>query len=357
MASPNSEDCKPQQPVNAHEKLIRSLSALILGAPTLFCPEHYGPASERKQPADIAWVAHRCAVLMYLTTGKKSFEKKNKHKFSQLHKWLRHWKLGQNLIGYSFGKRHEFSYDEIDHVIGLSIVGGDDVWCEYQPDQVRYSFDRKLSVCMTLTDAAMSALAAMAPSPRDMLFWANELRQAKSRVSESDFVAKVQALSHYVVEQLEMEFQGLQHDRSTHEIVLKEVGAIVTSSRTSPEIQLLTDLTSDLMYQDTLWLALASSAFETQLAPEVAFQPRAAFMHADANPYRHWYIGSTYMVNLQDTIRRSGYLESKVPGLALMKSFDFGRGVGGGGLFSVTPRTGKSVLEEQAAELRGLVAS
>lgn len=103
------------------EEIIHSLSGRILGTQYVFCPEVYGHS---KEPADIAWVVNRCAILMYLTKKDASFEKKKRHNMAQLHRWLRKWKSGVTLTGSVGGEKYKFDFSDIDHVIGISVVDG-----------------------------------------------------------------------------------------------------------------------------------------------------------------------------------------------------------------------------------------
>lgn len=118
--------------VSLQERAIYNLSYLLLGSQALFCPSNYDGS---KEPADLAWVANKCAMLMYMTSGKKSFEKKCRHNFGQLHRWLRVWSSGRPLkspSGLMVG------FDEVDRVIGLSVIGGEEVFCRFEEKESLY---------------------------------------------------------------------------------------------------------------------------------------------------------------------------------------------------------------------------
>jgi hypothetical protein len=67
------------------EEVIHNFSQNILGKQTLFRPAFYGNSLE---PADVAWITNRCAILMYMTASSKPFATKRKHNLNQMRGWL-----------------------------------------------------------------------------------------------------------------------------------------------------------------------------------------------------------------------------------------------------------------------------
>ena len=155
------------------EEIVHKFSENILGEQKLFCPDIYG---DSKEPADIAWVTNRCAILMYMTESKKSFERKRDHNLKQLWRWLHVWKNGTPLIGISNTKRFEINFDDIDHIVGLSIIDGGETKCQYHSDIIRRSTNLKLSGCATITSSVIREMASTGHGPRDIIFWLQEMR-------------------------------------------------------------------------------------------------------------------------------------------------------------------------------------
>ena len=157
------------------------MSKYIFGSDNLFFPLGYG--KNNNEPADIAWVIDNCIILMYMTAGKKRFERKTQHNLRQLKKWLRDWKSGHLLRS----NTKEYSFDDIEYIIGLSIVDGDDSFCEYYSDKVTELSDYKVVCCAGITEANIRVMSENLCFPRDILKLLQTLRSSPNGLmSEAD---------------------------------------------------------------------------------------------------------------------------------------------------------------------------
>lgn len=254
-------------PRSLQEKVVLELSRHLLGSHALFLPNLYG--TNGLEPCDIAWVANRCAVLMYMTSGKKRFEKKRDHNLKQLNRWLKHWKAGQTLTGDANGRSYSFAFSDVDHVIGLSIVGGDDVRCEYHSDQLLRNSALNLRSCGSITETCIRRLAALGAGPRDLLFFIEELRNTFFfRSSEQRFLNLINDHVNAQIIVLAHRFPAHNTQIYNHHLILSETSRIFASLRANAlEEQSLGEIGADLRMIDNLWFGFAGASLETAIAP------------------------------------------------------------------------------------------
>lgn len=172
------------------ERAIHDLSSVILGDQSLFCPAIYNGV---KEPADLAWVSNGCAVLFYMTSGTLSFEKKSRHNFRQLQGWLRKWAAGEALVNPDTDQR--FAFESMTSVLGVSVIGGEDVWCMFEGEHAVNLLDKKVCACVTITDGVFQALAKTSVGIRDIIHTVEYLEgRPGERVAERDVIDFVNAL-------------------------------------------------------------------------------------------------------------------------------------------------------------------
>jgi hypothetical protein len=119
------------------EDLVRAIAEHSGGAPFVFAPDFIPKGSGGRQPADLAWVCNESIVLINMThKANASAEKLYRHNMDRLLGWLRMWKGGHRLAGSNYYKRFDLGYDDFEHVILLSVVGGRNAAAQYQPQVV-----------------------------------------------------------------------------------------------------------------------------------------------------------------------------------------------------------------------------
>ncbi|MER9407348.1 hypothetical protein NKI36_25275 [Mesorhizobium caraganae] len=337
----------PKKFATPQEEIVFGFSQRVLGAHAIFYPENFGHS---KEPADVAWVANRCAFLFYMTEGGGSFEKKKKHNLKQMHAWLRKWKAGQPLIGHAGSTHYEFRFEDIDHVVGLSVVDGGKGWCQYHPDEVVHSKDRKLAVCVTLTGSVMRELAAVGSTPRDLLATISELH-GFAELPSNDLIHFIRQYAQAGTIVVESQFKEFQNDPNYNQYAITLATILVDWARHHPDAKDIGQIGADLRSNDILWIALANSTVQSRIALPGTFGPLWAIMNRETGIYNLKCVGAAAMKILAENV---GVINDNRPGLILTASLDFGMD-SPLHTMAITPPQGKSMLEQEILLLRNAV--
>jgi hypothetical protein len=335
-----------KQHSSTQEYIIHNLSQRILGPQTLFYPDNY---KNSREPADIAWVSNRCAILMYVTESQRSYEQKRDHNLKQLNRWLRTWENGQILAGRTGTQNHQFSFEDVDHVIGLSIVDGGETWCEYHSDRVLCRSDSKLAACATFTGPVMRTLSDLGAGPRDILFWIDFIRRhSQKRVSEQELISAIVQSRSVNLEKISAEFPELKHDSKFRDHAIRETLSLLAWSiiEASSDVSLIG---SDLTSAETLRIGFANAALETHIAPPGADGTLIAKAVFDTGIYKLECVMSASLKFLVE----NGPSAPTGPGLTIVTALDFGRN-SPIRMMLVSLRTSTSHLEQELAEIRRL---
>lgn len=353
---------KARRFASIQEEIIFKLSESTFGEATLFQPHLYGMG---KEPADIAWVTNRCAVLMYMQESKGSFLKKRNHNIKQLIKWLRKWKSGETLRGTvktGQGKPNSnvktrdvsFQFEDVDHVIGLSIVDGGEVFCQYHERVCADHVDLKLTACGTLSGSIMRLLTDTLANPRTLLYWLRELRDHAGAFTVRPDNLATEIRNKFEADLLVQQAKFFQFPAPTGATDFdRDANVILAALKFMKNVEGTADLTSDLSFADFAWLSLAHAHVGALLAGFQPSQPRPsrAEISTAADMYLHRcaaYVRSDYMVgDIDSFIERRG----KRPGIDITASFDFGPNAPLR-MLAVSPRLGPSVLQNELDAMR-----
>jgi hypothetical protein len=329
------------------EEIVYTFSEHILGKQTLFCPETYGHS---KEPADIAWIANRCAILMYATHSKKRFETKRDHNLRQLRRWLHVWRNGQPLIGKSGSQSLEIRFDDIDHVVGLSIVDGGETHCQYHSDIITRSQDLKLSACATLTGTVIRKLAELGFGPRDIVYWLSRMQSGQTDiVAESDLISSVRDYVAATTMSLWNQFGDLK-PYEYREKALRETSTLLAWAKNGlAEQPAIGSIGADLMVADTMWFAWSKAALESLIAAPGETGPLVVGSKRETGIYRLTTVAAASMRHLNENLPK--VLPPDIPGIFIFTTFDLGKEapIRTGGF---NPRTGPSQLELELTALR-----
>lgn len=328
------------------EEVMFGLSEHALGKQMLFCPDLYGMG---KEPADIVWIANRCAILMYMKESGKSFEHKRDHNLKQAWRWLKKWKAGERLNGTVTGAKVSFSFQEIDHIFVLSIVDGGEMYCQYHSDAVRRLADHKLSGCATVTGAILRELAHMGASPRDLVHWANEIRKDGRSVVTEDVVLRSireRTTAEVIVQQANFG-RRLQPDTFYRE-AFTETLALARMLRYSDKRESVAPIGVDLRFADINWLAYAYAAMEAAIAPKGRFGAVNIAVKRETGVYTFICQVAAHSGLLKDSI---DLVIDAGAGFAFLASLEFGREAPLR-MITISPRTGPSHLEAELTTLR-----
>lgn len=248
------------------EKALHSISWRLLGSQVLFTPDCYDGS---KEPAGLAWIANRCAVLFYMTDSSKSFTYKNGHNLRQMSGWLRKWSSGTILRTTSDKGYHEFAFEDIDHIIGISVVDGAERSCCYNEIDHRHMSRHRLRVCITITSAVMSAIARVGAGPRDLLSVAGYLKKNNlrniSELSVIDFINATYAHEAAVIRSgLNIDLPDLGNLNESWRNSRHLFSAIRTSSDTDANVA---STFADLTGIDIIWISTVEAAMINMMAP------------------------------------------------------------------------------------------
>jgi predicted nucleic acid-binding Zn ribbon protein len=325
------------------EEVMFGLSEHALGKQMLFCPDLYGMG---KEPADIAWVANQCAVVMYMKESGKSYQHKRDHNLKQMWRWMKKWKAGERLNGSAVS----FSFDDIDHVFGLSFVDGGEVYCQYHADAVRRLADHKLSACATITGNILRQLAHMGASPRDLVFWVNEIRKDGREVATEEAVLNAireRATAEITVQQAKFGGVMLTSDRYYHH-AFKETLLVARWLRDASPNADTASIGADIRFGDLNWLAHAYSALEAWIAPKGKFGITNVAVKRESGQYTFQCQVAAHSGILSETVNQTLH---QGPGITILASLDFGREAPVK-MLSIGPRNGPSHLETELSTLR-----
>lgn len=100
------------------EELLHIMSRATFGDGLLFCPEL---RNKNREPADLAWVNGRNAILIYCKSGKKSRQKQDEGNLRQAKWWIRNWTDKNTLGGFTEDKSYEFRRSDVDKIYILLI--------------------------------------------------------------------------------------------------------------------------------------------------------------------------------------------------------------------------------------------
>jgi hypothetical protein len=338
-----------KQFASLQEELIFNFSIRILGPHALFCPENYGHS---KEPADLVWIVNRCAILMYMQRSTSSYEKKRKHNLSQLHRWLRAWKGGQPLIGKSGDTTFEIAFSDIDHIVGLSIIGDGEIWCEYHADQVKYGSDKKLSACATLTEASLLRFAQLGAGPREILYWLSDLHQRGCRVSESAFLSALETQAAEAAETNRIGFSVTKDSFAMN--ALECIGYTFRSSKGHElDNEKLGGILVDLSLEDIFWFGYAAAKLSKQIALPGQHGHLVLGARRTSGIYGLSYAVVAHARIMKENMENFHAAFGDQPGLTLIHSLDMGRAHPWGTMI-VRPRPGPSHIRQQIETLRSL---
>ena len=348
MQPPGPEKHKFQAP---QERILHDLSKHIIGPQALFCPAEYGPSHKRKEPADIAWVVNRCAILIYATSSGHSFAKKRDHNCRQLHKWLRAWKSGHLLKGRAHEKDVSFEFGDVDHIIGLSIIENGEIGCQYHGDEVSHSADYKLSGCATLTSSAMAFLAGLTTGPRDVIMWLEDLRLIGRMVTVEEFLSHVGNGFMQQAIITRNAFSKFHNNNIDFQYVISHTMQTFYTLKQAEIHEFGLPVLYDICFSDVMWFSFAGRALLSQLAPPGKTGNLFIVTERKTSIYR---FALAAAANLKVAAENVKHLGPDTPGIVMQLS------MAGEVLLPIMlihPRTGQSQIEIDADNLRNATLS
>ena len=342
---------------------MQVLSAHSMGAPFVFEPDSYMKGSASKEPFDLAWACNGCLVMMSMTRGNKSREQKFQHNVGALKGWLRLWSDELPLRGSNEYQTFEIRPGNYPHLVLLSIVDGRDSTAEYHTDILTTGAVRNSGAVFvaTLPERALSRLAELGGSTRDLLALVNLVRTSSRTISESTAVAMVEALHRSAFVRAVEHTPGLTVDDDLMSQIVHGMIAVRTGVTTTPGTfphssgDAYTVL-NDLEWEGLLVLLRNASAAVAPIAETApgTMGPLAMSNEVTIRPYT-FMIGAVNSLMtgggggvgaIVDRWREDGRQASAFPPINLLYYLDFFWDGGSvGSMYTVHRRAGRSATE------------
>lgn len=244
---------------SAQEAAIAHLSKTVLGSQALFAPENYG--HPQNEPADLVWISGRCAVIMYMTSSRRRFSHKRTHNVDQMHRWIDHWQKGEVLRGDVRGNTVSYAFSDIDYIIGLSIVGGNDTGSIYEHNQM-VDANSKLMGCATISDLVFNKLSSRIIGLNDLIDFLNILEyHPNKRIRDDDGIKIVEGWTSTIAELVRSNVESFL-DIQNLNISWKEIRQMIFEMSKQDKLANANDIIADISCFDALWLNVAEQYSE-----------------------------------------------------------------------------------------------
>lgn len=158
---------------------MRLFATHSFGALSIFHPDLY--RRPPREPADLALVTGRLAILFYMKSSNLSFEKLTRKNIKQARNWIRHWLTGARLRGRNKYREFDVGWDDIDDIVVVSVVDGSEAQCLAHLDSLVEN--PKIAFVATVGGAVLARLAAIAGNTRDLLQFLDALASDGEPVS------------------------------------------------------------------------------------------------------------------------------------------------------------------------------
>lgn len=337
---------KEQEYASPQERLGHAFSKPIFGIHALFCPEKYGSSEE---PADLAWVSNRCAFLFYMTGKSRSYKKSVGHNLVQMHRWLRHWRSGRRLRGVSNSVRFDFGFDDIDHVVGISIIGSQHIWCEYHDSEVAYSKNNKLAACATFTLPVIELFGEASFTPRDILRYVRELHIEGTPISEKEIL---ETIDHHIgstisgtLEQFKPHLVGISLSFDFLEYASRLFTMLKLNVAGSDQAA---QILSDVRFAEICWIICAGFCMQAKIAKPGEAGNLAVMTKLENENYTFQIAVCSSMNVAREKVLP---LIANITGISLIFTLDFGHDSPACAVI-INPRAGPSLLEGEIVALR-----
>lgn len=330
------------------EQFVHSLSQHVFGAYGLFFPSLYGNG---KEPADLAWVLNRSAILFYMTAGKQSFEKKVRHNIYQMGRWLKVWSQGATLAGQSGKADHSYSIDDVDNVIVISVVDSSgDGFIRTHLEQIEYHSIRKLRICLTITENLLKFMSSGLCFPLDFVrifTWMTEngYRELQERTVIEMWSKKIHSELSNVESGIISQIGGLPIIRQNSADVSNLI-SVALKKELSEKVS--TELFYDLRQADYLSLLLAFAYMDSMLAGHGEYGKHLIKSKWRSGQYEILCVST---ISLTYMLSKGPPPLSAAPGFTIIRSHDAGI-EHPMHILAFQPRSGRSEMETALGALR-----
>lgn len=162
---------KPRK-VTPQEELVVTYSKHSISSRSTFHPVQWGNGRE---PADMIIVIGRSVLFVNATAGKSYFPDLCAHNLDQARDRILEWQSGRPIRGENEWRSFAIAWDDIDHIMVISVVDGPHAACIDHPVD-KLGMSAKVRLCASLTSAVMRELALRGGGARDLIAFCKSIR-------------------------------------------------------------------------------------------------------------------------------------------------------------------------------------
>lgn len=153
------------------EQVLAYFMANSMGAPFLFAPDVWSYGESNNEPADLMWVCEDTAVLINMTSSRKSFDKNLEHNMRQFKRALGLWKQNKTISGKNTSQEFKIKYDNIKHLVLISVSSGNTpaLVCKHEITGIQKHHPNKTFLCVSLHEESLVLLSRLGASITDLI--------------------------------------------------------------------------------------------------------------------------------------------------------------------------------------------
>jgi hypothetical protein len=169
---------------------MSALAGWAWGTPYVFAPDRWRKGNASREPADLTWACNDCVFLLYLTRrvqresaarNRRNLLDSIHHNLRQAKGWMREWRRGRPLTGYSW-KTLSIPFGAYKHVVVLSVVECGGAVAVYHESDAR---SMGITMCATVPLPCLRLLAEIGAGPLGVIGFLRSLRQHGQEIPQS----------------------------------------------------------------------------------------------------------------------------------------------------------------------------
>ena len=265
-----------------------------LGGRFVFAPDEWKKGNAVREPSDIAWACNDCIILMYMAHSSpsnipsKDTKKRNKailHNLNQAKGWLREWRKGRALVGTNEFTSFSINHDTYKHIVVISITSGSDPIACYHHAETK---DMSISMCATLPQPTIEALANTGAAAIDLLTLVSALRQLTTPVKQKDSLNNLATDLHNIYKNVDPQLKWLPNDDHAPFVHMQKMLHVLREPSNAPigssgDLGCMAEIFNDLLFHDLLTLIVSILNCIERVKPNwdgLAYQ-RVKLLHYD----------------------------------------------------------------------------
>lgn len=252
-------------PASRQEQVLREFTKITSGSQQVFHPDLYGRTA--KEPADLAIVTGRLALVFYMKDSRLGFDKLVRKNLSQARTWLRRWSLGEKLRGKNEWREFDVTWDDIDDIVVVSVLDGPEAACLAHP--TAFAEVPKVALAVTIAGECLFRLAEKSGGTRDLLAFLEGIAADGEKVSPSAAVEMLAAMQEAAFAELTKFLADRGQQTRPSDVITGYLHSINLGTKADPVAQ--KDLNLD--WSDLATISRMATASIDMLAPFGKFGP------------------------------------------------------------------------------------